>query len=174
MKTYREWRYSSTILYFGTRWRCVVNFTPRPLYPRWKSLQYQLDRRLGRPMSRSQRCDEINLLSLPGTEPQFLGRSAQRLSLYRLKYFLVRVHLCTVKLMCTRSVKLVLCKVWASSCGHESWWEVWSNVTESVITFSMSDIIICNLISVFTKIWREKVAQRTRHRHAFSVLTNKL
>jgi hypothetical protein len=28
-----EWRYSSTILYLGTRWRWVVYFTPLPLYP---------------------------------------------------------------------------------------------------------------------------------------------
>jgi hypothetical protein len=28
-----EWRYSSTILDLGTRWRLVVSFTPMPLYP---------------------------------------------------------------------------------------------------------------------------------------------
>jgi hypothetical protein len=33
----------------------VVNFTPRPLYPRGKSPWYPLDRRLGRPSSRSGR-----------------------------------------------------------------------------------------------------------------------
>jgi hypothetical protein len=27
-----EWMYSSTILDLGTRWRCVVSFTPQPLY----------------------------------------------------------------------------------------------------------------------------------------------
>jgi hypothetical protein len=37
-----EWRYSSTILDLGTRWRWVVSFTPRPLYSR-----YSLDGRLG-------------------------------------------------------------------------------------------------------------------------------
>jgi hypothetical protein len=37
----------------GTRWRWVVNFTPRPLYPQGKSLQYLLARRLGGPQSRS-------------------------------------------------------------------------------------------------------------------------
>jgi hypothetical protein len=31
MKTYGEWRYSSTILDPGTRWRWVISFTPRPL-----------------------------------------------------------------------------------------------------------------------------------------------
>jgi hypothetical protein len=31
-----EWRYSSTILDLGIRWRCVVSFTPRPFYPRRK------------------------------------------------------------------------------------------------------------------------------------------
>jgi hypothetical protein len=28
-----KWRYSSTIPDLGTRWRRVVSFTPRPLYP---------------------------------------------------------------------------------------------------------------------------------------------
>jgi hypothetical protein len=31
------WMYSSTILYLGTRWRCVISFTPRQLYPRGKN-----------------------------------------------------------------------------------------------------------------------------------------
>jgi hypothetical protein len=30
----REWRYSSAILDLSTRWRWVIRFTPRPLYPR--------------------------------------------------------------------------------------------------------------------------------------------
>jgi hypothetical protein len=34
MKTYEEWRYSSTFLDFGTRCRQVVSYTPLPLYPR--------------------------------------------------------------------------------------------------------------------------------------------
>jgi hypothetical protein len=33
MKTYGEWRYSSTILHVGTRWRWTVSFTPLPLSP---------------------------------------------------------------------------------------------------------------------------------------------
>jgi hypothetical protein len=37
----------------GTRWRWVVSFTPRPLYPPGKSSWYPLDRRLGGPQSRS-------------------------------------------------------------------------------------------------------------------------
>jgi hypothetical protein len=35
----------------ATSWRWVVNFTPRPLYPRGKSPRYTLDRRLGGPRS---------------------------------------------------------------------------------------------------------------------------
>jgi hypothetical protein len=33
-----EWRYSFTILDIGTRWGWVVNFTPRPLYLRGKTV----------------------------------------------------------------------------------------------------------------------------------------
>jgi hypothetical protein len=43
------------ILDLGTRWRWMVNFTARPLYPQAKSPRYPLDERLGGPQSRSGR-----------------------------------------------------------------------------------------------------------------------
>jgi hypothetical protein len=46
------------ILDLGARWRLVVSFTPRPLYPQGKSTCYPLDRRLGGPQSRSGRGGE--------------------------------------------------------------------------------------------------------------------
>jgi hypothetical protein len=46
------------ILDLGTRWRWVVSFTPRPLYPQGKSPYNLLDRRLGGPLSRSGRDGE--------------------------------------------------------------------------------------------------------------------
>jgi hypothetical protein len=57
-----EWMYRSTFLDLGTTWRWVVNFTPRPLYPRGKSPRYPLDRRLGGTQSRSGRFGEQNIL----------------------------------------------------------------------------------------------------------------
>jgi hypothetical protein len=54
----REWRYSSTILYLGTRWRWVVIFTPLPLYSRGNNPRWPLDRTLGWPQSRSWRYGE--------------------------------------------------------------------------------------------------------------------
>jgi hypothetical protein len=53
-----EWRYSSTILDLGTRWRWAISFTPRMLYPRGNCPRYPLDRRLSGPQSRSGRCGE--------------------------------------------------------------------------------------------------------------------
>jgi hypothetical protein len=41
------------ILDLSTRWRWMVSFTPRPLYPQEKSPLYPLDRRLGGPQNRS-------------------------------------------------------------------------------------------------------------------------
>jgi hypothetical protein len=74
-----EWRYSSTILDLGTRWMWVVSFTPRPLDPREKSPWYPLDRTLGRPQSRSGRCEEEkHLLSRPGVEPHAVQPVAHR------------------------------------------------------------------------------------------------
>jgi hypothetical protein len=67
-----EWRYSSTVLDFDTRW--VVSFAPWPLYPRVKSPRYLLDMRLGGPQRRSGRCEENkNILPLLKMEPRFLG-----------------------------------------------------------------------------------------------------
>jgi hypothetical protein len=50
-----EWKYSSSILDLGTRWRWVVSFTARPLYPRGEDPQYPLDIRRGGPQSRYRR-----------------------------------------------------------------------------------------------------------------------
>jgi hypothetical protein len=64
-----EWRYSSTFIDLGTRWRWVVSFTPLQLYPWRRSLWYPLDRRQGGPQSWSGHCGEEKNLALPGTEP---------------------------------------------------------------------------------------------------------
>jgi hypothetical protein len=61
-----EWRYSSTFLDLGTRWRQAVSFTALPLYPRGYSTQYPWDRRLGGPRSRSGRCGEETNVTLLG------------------------------------------------------------------------------------------------------------
>jgi hypothetical protein len=45
----------------------VVSFTTRPLYPWGKNPQYQLDRRLGGPQSRSGRRGEEKILDPTGT-----------------------------------------------------------------------------------------------------------
>jgi hypothetical protein len=54
----------------STRWRWVVSFTTRPLYPQRKNPRYPLDRRLGGPRSRSG-CsgEEKNSQPPPGIEP---------------------------------------------------------------------------------------------------------
>jgi hypothetical protein len=64
-----EWRYSSTILDFDTRWRLVVGFKPLSLKPRGMNPQYPLDRRLGESQNRSGGCGEEKNLALPGIEP---------------------------------------------------------------------------------------------------------
>jgi hypothetical protein len=57
------------ILDLGTRWRWVVSFTLRPLYPQGKRPSYPLDRRLGGPQSRSGRGgEEKNSQPPPGIE----------------------------------------------------------------------------------------------------------
>jgi hypothetical protein len=72
-----ELRNSSTVLNLDTICRCMVSFTPLPLYPRGKSPWYSL----GGPQSRSG-CyeEEKNLLSLAGIELRILGRQSRILS----------------------------------------------------------------------------------------------
>jgi hypothetical protein len=58
------------ILWLGTRWRWMVSFTPRSLYPQGKSPWYPVDRRLGGPQSRSGRGgEEKNSQPQLGLEP---------------------------------------------------------------------------------------------------------
>jgi hypothetical protein len=67
------------ILDLDTRWRSVVNFTPRPLYPQGKCPCYPLDRRLGGPRSRSgPGSEEKNSQPLPGLETPNIQPVAQR------------------------------------------------------------------------------------------------
>jgi hypothetical protein len=64
MKAYWEsGSIAPSILDLGTRWRWVVSFTPRPLYPREKSLRYQLDKRLCGLQSLSERGEEEKIPS---------------------------------------------------------------------------------------------------------------
>jgi hypothetical protein len=69
MKTYwGNWCIAPLILNLDTRWRWVVTFTTRSLYPRGKNPQYPLDR-LGGPQRRSGRGDiEKNSLHCPCCE----------------------------------------------------------------------------------------------------------
>jgi len=59
----------------GIRWRLVVGFPFRPLYPWDKSLWYPLYRRLGGPQSQSEHGKEGKALSVPllGINPQLFS-----------------------------------------------------------------------------------------------------
>jgi hypothetical protein len=80
MKAYwRSGGIAPRILDLGTRWRCVISFTLRPLYTRGKSPCYPLDKRLGGPQSRAGRGgEEKNSQPLPGLEPAIIQPVAQR------------------------------------------------------------------------------------------------
>jgi hypothetical protein len=68
-----------SILELGIRWRSVVSFTYRPLYPHGNSPWYPLYRRLGGLQSRSGRgCEENKSQPLPGLEPPIIQPVAQR------------------------------------------------------------------------------------------------
>jgi hypothetical protein len=68
--------YLHSFFNLGTRWRWVVSFTPRPLYPQGKSPWYPLNRLEG-PQSRSGReGEEKNSQPPPGIEPSNPDRPA--------------------------------------------------------------------------------------------------
>jgi hypothetical protein len=89
------------ILDFGIRWRWVVRFTPRPLYPQRKNHRFPLDMRLGGPQSPSGRGVEEEISKSPlEFEPRSYDRPARSQSLYRLSYpgswrYKVSLILCT-------------------------------------------------------------------------------
>jgi hypothetical protein len=66
MKAYGSGCINSHFLDLGTSWRCGVNLTPRPLYPRGKCPRYPLERRLGGPQRRSARFGEVKILTPTG------------------------------------------------------------------------------------------------------------
>jgi hypothetical protein len=65
------------ILDLDLRWRRVVSFTPRQLYPQGKNPWYPLDRRLGGLQSQSGRGDEKNSQSPSGIESPIIQAVAQ-------------------------------------------------------------------------------------------------
>jgi hypothetical protein len=78
MKAYwGSWVMAPRILDLGARWRWVVSFTSRPLYPQGNSLWYPLGTRLGGPKSRSgcsgeeKNCEPLPGLELPISQPIF-------------------------------------------------------------------------------------------------------
>jgi hypothetical protein len=87
MKAY--WRSGGITPFFdlGTRWRWVVSFTARPLYPQVKSPWYPLHRKLGGPQGLSGRSSEAKNSQTPlEIEPQNPDRPARSPALYRLSY----------------------------------------------------------------------------------------
>jgi hypothetical protein len=70
------WRYSSTILHVGTRWRWMVSFTLWPFYFGGKGPRYPLDRRFGGPQNRSGRYET----PLPESVNELYQPSDRRLS----------------------------------------------------------------------------------------------
>jgi hypothetical protein len=67
------------LLDLGTRWKCMVNFTPRPICPQGKSPWCTLDRRLSGPYSRfGHGGKEKNSQPLLGLEPPIIQPVAQR------------------------------------------------------------------------------------------------
>jgi hypothetical protein len=87
-----------SILDLGTRWKWVVRFTPRPLYPQGKSPWYPLDRRLSELESRSGRGgEEKNSQPPPGIEPQNPNHPVRSPTLF---HWAIEREICLKKASC--------------------------------------------------------------------------
>jgi hypothetical protein len=88
MKTYWVVQvYFHAFFYHGIRWKWVVRFTFRMLYPRERAPSTHSIGDWGGPQSRSgHRVEEENSRSQPGSEPRSSDRPAHSQSLYRLSY----------------------------------------------------------------------------------------
>jgi hypothetical protein len=115
-----EWKYSSTFLDLGTRWRWVVSYTPLPLYPR-----YPLDRRLDGPQSPSGCCGERKILHCWESNQ---GRPARRLSLYWLSYSNSQPWEEGIKnkilKICRQWTEIIFCNLSSVQCSAESYIQV--------------------------------------------------
>lgn len=70
---------AQSILNLDTRWRRMVNFTPRPVYPQGRSLRYSLNRWLDGIQNQPVHSGEIIFSDFDGIDTQFLSRSARNL-----------------------------------------------------------------------------------------------
>jgi hypothetical protein len=76
----RVCRYSSTIRNLATRWKWVVSFMTRPLFPWGNSSQNPLYMKLSRPRTGVARYEgEKNFLPVPGIELRLFSRPARNL-----------------------------------------------------------------------------------------------
>jgi hypothetical protein len=88
----REWKYSSVIIDLGTRWRWVVSFTPRPLYPWGNSPTCPLYRRLDGPQNRSGSYEEEKNLAPAGNRTPTLQIVARRYTDWDIQFHMKQLH----------------------------------------------------------------------------------
>jgi hypothetical protein len=139
-----EWRYSSTILDLGTKWRWVVSFTPRTLYVRGNSSRFPLARRLGGPQILSGCCGvQKNPLLRRKSNP---GRPAHSLPLYRLSYPESCIFVSHLALHCYHysSIKRNGC------CARQNYTEQWSAPNLNKRSWGIAETVSCQQHSQYT------------------------
>jgi hypothetical protein len=87
------------ILHFGTRWKWVVSFTSRPLYPQEKSPWCPLDRRLGGSQSRYGRGDSQ---PPPGLELTIIQPVAQRYTTEQSRLHIFPIYISVFQVVSSR------------------------------------------------------------------------
>jgi hypothetical protein len=120
MKTKRSRGKNPPLLNLGTRWKCVISFTPLPLYPQRSKVWYPFDMMQGRPQSLSERWLEVKTLFVLGQQQKYVQflTHYQHMNLYfcvrRLANFqniMFRIeYLLHVNMMVMFMLVIVLCK----------------------------------------------------------------
>jgi len=112
----------------SARCKGQVSFTSLPLYPRWKRPRYPLNRRVSVSQNQSGRFRQNkNLLTLPGIEPQFLGRPAQLLLVSKGSCSVIFSHLETKTLTITTKLTFLgqfSRMIYAFTESSKKWWSL--------------------------------------------------
>jgi hypothetical protein len=151
MTTYEGIEVTYTILHFGTGWRWVTSFTPRPPYPRGKNLRYSLYRRLCGTQNRSGRSGEEKL-SCPSGESN-PGGPDRRPSLFRLSYS-------------DSLSSFVWCETWSLTLSEKHRLRVYVNrVLRAIFGLKRDEIIAGRRRTA----WRKDTPRNTRGRREDSI-----
>jgi hypothetical protein len=156
-----EWRYRTTILDLGTRWRWMVSFTPLPFYTQGRSPTYPLCRRLGGSQSQSGHCgEEKKSLALAGNQTPAIQPKAHHSTdwaipdYFRLLYFLI-LFIDTIRSIAVASWEWGLANEQPETPDHMN--HIWHTIQKTLPAVLNTNFDFYNKKSQSNKLWKPGV-----------------